>query len=165
MIILSLLMGGIFLFSSCGREKSSAPLLAPDFTLRTLDGQEITLSQLKGKAVLLDFWATWCGPCRESIPHLIQLHKTYQEKGFEVIGMSLDKGDIEVVRHFVKSMDIPYPVAMSSEDIARNYGVTGLPTSFFIDKEGKIREKMIGFNSTIARQMAAKSEELTSEKP
>ena len=79
--------------------------------------------------------------------------------------MSLDKGDIEVVRHFVKSMDIPYPVAMSSEDIARNYGVTGLPTSFFIDKEGKIREKMIGFNSTIARQMAAKSEELTSEKP
>jgi len=165
MIILCLLMGEISLFSSCSKGKSSAPSMAPDFALKTLDGQEITLSQLKGKTVLLDFWATWCGPCRESIPHLIQLYKTYQGKGFEVIGMNLDKGDIEVIRHFIKSMDIPYPVVVSSEDIARNYGVTGLPTSFFIDKEGKIREKIMGFNSSIARHLEAKAEELTSEKP
>jgi len=155
-----------FLFAHCTRgEKGS---LAPDFTVKTLDDHEISLSKLRGKVVLVDFWATWCGPCRESIPHLAQLYKTYQEKGFEVIGMSVDKGGAEAVSsvtRFVESMNIPYPVVMAPEDLANKYGVTGLPTSFLIDKEGRLREKIPGFNSAIAQHMAAKVAELISEKP
>jgi thiol-disulfide isomerase/thioredoxin len=115
--------------------------------------------------VLLDFWATWCGPCRESIPHLVQLQKTYQERGFLIIGLSVDKGDGSAVRKFVKSADISYPVAMAPEEVARSYGVSSLPTTLFIDKQGRIRDKIVGFSSGIASQMATKIEELLSEQP
>jgi len=165
-VIFSFCMGGVFLLFHCSKEKSQpTPGLAPDFTLKTLEGKEITLSQLKGKVVLLDFWATWCGPCRESIPHLIQLYKNYRESGFVLVGMNVDKGDVEVVRRFVKSMDIPYPVVTAPEDVVRSYRVTGIPATFLIDKGGKIREKMAGFNSAIAQQLTAKVADLTSEKP
>ncbi|MBM4351387.1 MAG: TlpA family protein disulfide reductase [Deltaproteobacteria bacterium] len=147
-------------------QKTKDPASAPDFTLKTIEGHEVALSGLRGKVVLLDFWATWCGPCKESIPHLIQLYKSYQDKGFELIGMSTDKaGDVEMVRRFVKSMDIPYPIIMTPDEVARNYKVTGLPTTVLIDKEGKVREKIVGFNSAIGQQIAARVEELTSEKP
>jgi len=154
----------IFLLFHC-TQKLQESIPAPNFSLKTLDGQEITLSELKGKVVLLDFWATWCGPCKESIPHLIQIYKSNQEKGIELIGINMDKGGTGIVRHFVESMDIPYPIVMATDDVARNYGVTGLPMSFLIDKKGKIREKILGFDSSIAKQMASKVVELTSEKP
>jgi thiol-disulfide isomerase/thioredoxin len=164
-LIFSLCTGGVFLLSRCSEgEKEPFSGLAPDFSLKSFDGQEITLSQLRGKVVLLDFWATWCGPCKESIPHLIQLYKTYRENGFEMIGMSLDKGDADVVRNFAKSLDIPYPIVIAPEEVVRNYRVTSIPTTFFIDKEGKIRERITGFNSTISQQMTAKITDLTSEK-
>jgi len=147
-------------------KKPKEPASAPDFTLQTVEGQEVTLSGLRGKVVLLDFWATWCGPCKESIPHLTQLYKNYQDKGFELIGMSLDKsGEMEMVRRFVKSMDIPYPIIMTPEDVARNYKITGIPTTVLIDKEGKVREKIVGFNSTIGQQIVLRVEELIAEKP
>jgi len=139
--------------------------LAPDFTLKALDGKEITLSQLKGKVVLLDFWATWCAPCKKSIPHLIQLYKEYRGSGFELVGINIDKGDTETVRRFVTSMDIPYPVVTAPEDVIRSYRVTGIPATFLIDKEGRIRERMAGFDSTTARQLATQVANLTSEKP
>jgi thiol-disulfide isomerase/thioredoxin len=163
--ILGLCISSLFLLPHCGKEKKTSSALAPDFTLKTLDGPEIVLSQLKGKVVLLDFWATWCGPCRESTPHLIQLYKTHHENGFELIGMSVDKGDEKVVRNFVHSMDIPYPIVIAPEELVRDYRVTGIPTTFLIDKEGKIRERTPGFNSTIAQQMTAKVVDLISEKP
>jgi len=164
--ILGLCATGLFLLSHCSKEKTPpSPSLAPDFTLKTLDGKELTLSQLKGKVVLLDFWATWCGPCRESIPHLIQLYKSYRESGFELVGMNVDRGDIETVRRFVKAMDIPYPIVNPPEDMVRSYRVTGIPATFLIDKEGRIRERMAGFNRTIAQQLTAKVADLTSEKP
>jgi len=156
----------MFSLSHCSKEqKQPIAALAPDFVLKTLDNQEIALSKLRGKVVLLDFWATWCGPCRESIPHLVQLHKTYEQKGLEVIGMSMDRGDVDTVRRFVKSMDIPYSVVITPEDVGRNYGVTGLPTTVLIDREGRIQEKIVGFSSAIAKQMVAKVEDLTSQKP
>jgi thiol-disulfide isomerase/thioredoxin len=163
--VFSLCLTLALFLSSCAK-KPKEPASAPDFALQTVEGQEVTLSGLRGKVVLLDFWATWCGPCRESIPHLSQLYKSYQDKGFELIGMSMDKaGEVEMVRRFVKSMDIPYPIIMTPEDVARNYKITGLPTTVLIDKEGKVREKIVGFNSAIGRQIAARVSELTSEKP
>jgi len=164
-LILCLCISWVFLLPHCSKEgKAPSPALAPDFTLKTLDGQEMTLSKLRGKVVLLDFWATWCAPCREAIPHLINLQKTYQEKGFEVIGMNVDRGDVETVRRFVKSMDIPYPITLTSEEVSRNYGVTGLPTTILIDKEGKIRQKLLGFTSEISKQITSTIVELTQEK-
>jgi len=165
-LIFGVFMGGALLLSRCstgGKEPSSS--LAPDFSLKSFDGQEITLSQLKGKVVLLDFWATWCGPCKESIPHLIQLYKTYRENGFELVGMSVDKGDGDAVRRFALSMDIPYPVVIAPEDVVRSYRVTGIPATFLIDKKGKIRDKVVGFNASIAKQLDTKVADLTSEKP
>jgi thiol-disulfide isomerase/thioredoxin len=138
---------------------------APDFTLKTLDNYEITLSKLRGRVVLLDFWATWCGPCRESIPHLVQLQKSYQQSGLEVVGMNVDKGDVDAVRRFVKSLDIPYPIVIASDELQRHYGITGLPTTILIDKDGKIRQKFLGFTSEISKQMTATVNDLTSEKP
>ncbi len=163
-LVLSLCLGGFFLLPQCAKEKESSAGLAPDFTLKTMDGQEITLSQLKGKVVLLDFWATWCGPCRESIPHLIQLYRNYRENGLELIGMDVDKGDMETVRRFVKSMDIPYPIVSAPEDVVRSYRVTGIPATILIDKEGIIRERVAGFSNTIAQELTTKVAELISEK-
>jgi thiol-disulfide isomerase/thioredoxin len=159
-------MTWVFLLSRCAKEgKSPGGASAPDFTLRTLDNQEITLSSLTGKVVLLDFWATWCAPCRESIPHLVQLYKTYQANGLEVIGMNVDRGDIDTVRRFAKSLDIPYPITVKTEDVEKKYGVTGYPTAVLVDRSGKIRQKFLGFSSGISKQMAAAVAELTSEKP
>jgi peroxiredoxin len=155
------------LLSSCSTEKKRADSgKAPDFTLKNLEGEEIALSKLKGRVVLLDFWATWCGPCRESIPHLIDLYNNFQSKGFTIIGMSVDKEkEEETLRRFVKSMDIPYPVVLSPEQLARQYGISGIPTTLLIDREGKILEKIVGFNSTIAKHLTSKISELTGEKP
>lgn len=148
----------------CGKKaKESAP--APGFTLKSFGDQEVTLASLKGKVVLLDFWATWCAPCREAIPHLIRLYKDNEDKGLMVIGMNVDKGEGEVVSRFVKSMEIPYPILFASEEVARSYGVTALPTTILIDREGKIREKIVGFNSGIAKQTTERAKELISEKP
>ncbi len=165
-LIFSFCAGSAFLLSRCSTgEKEPFLGSAPDFSLMSFEGREITLSQLKGKVVLLDFWATWCGPCKESIPYLIQLYKNYRESGFELVGMNIDKGDREAIRRFVMSMDIPYPVVSAPEDVVRSYRVTGIPATFLIDREGKIREKVVGFSSAIARQLNTKVADLTSEKP
>ncbi|MGD0916354.1 MAG: TlpA disulfide reductase family protein [Thermodesulfobacteriota bacterium] len=163
-VILSLCFGWAFLLPHCAqREKESE--LAPDFTLKTLDDHEITLSNLKGKVVLLDFWATWCGPCKESTPHLVQLYKTYHQKGLEIIGMNVDRGDVSDVRRFVKSMAISYPVIITPDAVQRNYGVTGIPTTVIIDKQGRVRDKIPGFSIKIGQEIAATVAELISEKP
>jgi cytochrome c biogenesis protein CcmG/thiol:disulfide interchange protein DsbE len=161
LLVLCLCVLWVFLLSHCAK-KGKESVSTPDFTLKTLEGQEITLSKLKGKVVLLDFWATWCAPCRESIPHLVELYKTYGEKGLEVIGMNVDRGDTDTVRRFVKSMDIPYPIAVTPEEVSRDFGVTALPTTILIDKEGRLREKILGFNSAV---VTAKVTDLASEKP
>jgi len=162
-IIFTLILGIALLLPHCV-QKETEPVFAPDFTLRTLDDQEIILSKLRGKVVLLDFWATWCGPCRESIPHLVQIYKTYQQKEFEIIGMNVDRGDVSGVHRFVKSMDIPYPVIITPVEVQRKYRITGLPTTVLLDKQGRIREKILGFNSKIGQKIAARVSELISEK-
>jgi len=160
--ILPICLGLAFLLFHCAKEERG-PALAPEFSLKTLTGEDMSLAKNKGKILLIDFWATWCGPCRESIPHLVHLHKTYRGQGLAVVGLSMDKGDPKTVDHFAKSLDIPYPIAIAPEEIARAYGVNGLPTIVLIDKEGKIREKIVGFNTTIAKKIESRVAELISE--
>jgi len=117
---------------------------APDFTLARLDGGELRLSSYRGKVVLLDFWATWCVPCREETPHFVELEKKYGGQGFEIIGVSMDDSP-DPVRAFDQQFHINYPVVMGTADVGSAYGgVLGLPIAFLIDPSGHIYAKHMG---------------------
>ena len=129
---------------------SNAPqgnqMRAPNFRLATMDGGEVELNELRGKVVLVDFWATWCGPCRMEIPHLTELYDRYQDKGFELVGISLDQQGPAVVKPFIEEFKINYPIVMGDEDIANQYGgVRSIPTAFLIDREGNVVKKYVGY--------------------
>jgi cytochrome c biogenesis protein CcmG, thiol:disulfide interchange protein DsbE len=124
--------------------KQGQALLAPDFTLPQLDGQTLRLSSYRGKVVLLDFWATWCVPCREEIPHFLELEDKYRADGFEIIGVSMDDGP-EPVRSFSREFHMNYPVVMGNAKIGELYGgVLGLPIAFLLDRNGRVHAKHIG---------------------
>ena len=120
---------------------------APDFTVKTLEGNSLKLSSLKGKVVLLDFWATWCPPCRAEIPHFKELYSQYKGKGLEIIGLSIDQDGEAAVRPFAKENGINYPLAIGNQALTQVYGgILGIPTTFLIDKQGKIAQKYIGYH-------------------
>jgi len=122
------------------------PDAAPPFQLNDLNGKPVSLAEAKGKIVLLNFWATWCGPCRAEIPDLVDLQKRYADK-FEIIALATDEDDPDEVRRFVLQSGINYRVAMSSDAVRRDYGgIAALPTSFVIDPEGRIVQKHVGLN-------------------
>jgi cytochrome c biogenesis protein CcmG/thiol:disulfide interchange protein DsbE len=122
------------------------PDAAPAFQLNDLNGKPVSLAGAKGKIVLLNFWATWCGPCRAEIPDLVDLQKRYADK-FEIIALATDEDDPDEVRRFVLQSGINYRVAMSSDAVRRDYGgIAALPTSFVIDPEGRIVQKHVGLN-------------------
>ncbi|MBU2491725.1 MAG: TlpA family protein disulfide reductase [Bacteroidetes bacterium] len=120
--------------------------VAPSFELSTTDGAKINLNDYKGKVVILDFWATWCGPCRRGIPDLVELKDKYKDKGFEIIGITVDQANtMDQVIPFINNYKINYPVAYANSDIIKKYGgIDAIPTSFIIDKEGKIVSKHVG---------------------
>lgn len=118
--------------------------IAPDFELPTLDGEQVRLSALRGKVVLLNFWATWCGPCRKEIPHLQRLHEKYPEDRFALIGVTDEKS--EEVRHFLDERGITYPSLIDkSHEVFHLYGVTGIPVTVAIGPDGKIAAMQDGW--------------------
>jgi len=118
--------------------------LAPDFSLPQLNGQSLQLSAYRGKVVLLDFWATWCTPCREEIPHLVELQNKHRDQGLQIIGISMDDSP-EPVREFYQHFQMNYPVVMGNAEIGELYGgVLGLPIAFVIGRDGRISAKHIG---------------------
>ena len=118
--------------------------LAPDFSLLDLTGRRLGLSTYRGKVVLLDFWATWCDPCREEIPHFVELQNKYRDRGFQILGVSMDDGP-EPARDFYLRFKMNYPVVMGNAKIGERYGgVLGLPIAFLIGRDGRIYGKHIG---------------------
>lgn len=118
--------------------------LAPDFSLPDLTGGQLDLSAYRGKVVLLDFWATWCDPCREEVPHFVQLQNKYGGQGLQIIGVSMDDGP-EPVRDFYQRSKINYPVAMGNAKIGELYGgILGLPIAFLIGRDGRVYAKHAG---------------------
>jgi peroxiredoxin len=118
---------------------------APDWKLQDLDGKSVQLSDFKGKVVVLDFWATWCPPCRAEIPGFIALQNEYKDKGLVVVGVSLDQGGPGVVSSFAKAQGMNYPILMGTDDVAAQYGdIQAIPTTFVIDRTGKVVAKHIG---------------------
>lgn len=117
---------------------------ACDLSLPDLEGKPLHVSQLKGKVVVVNFWATWCNPCREEIPDFVELYKEYRGRGVEIIGVSLDKGKEERVKAFVKEFGIEYPIVVGDIQVARQWLVRGIPRTFIVDREGKVTQKIVG---------------------
>lgn len=116
---------------------------APDFKLPTISGDTLSLSDYHGKVIILDFWATWCPPCRAEIPGFVNLQKEFKDQGFTVIGVALDKPD--KVAKFYKDFKMNYPVVIGNREIAAAYGgITGIPTTFVLDRQGRIVKKYVG---------------------
>jgi peroxiredoxin len=119
--------------------------VAPDFTLKTLDGKTLKLSDLRGKAVVLNFWATWCPPCKVELPWFVDLQKQYGPQGLQVVGISEDEGGKDKVAAFVKEMGVNYTIAVDDNSVSEKYGdVEDLPTTFYIDRDGKIVQFAMG---------------------
>jgi thiol-disulfide isomerase/thioredoxin len=128
---------------------------APDFKLKALavasakpDPEVIQLSQLKGKAVIVNFWATWCGPCKIEMPWLVDLQKKYGPQGLQIVGVAMDDSDEKTISEFAQKMGVNYPIAKGSEKIAEAWGgLDGLPYNFFVDRNGKVVASMKGLDS------------------
>ncbi len=135
---------------------------APDFSWYDSNGQKISLSSLKGKTVLINFWATWCGPCKEELPDIEAVSKQYASKGLVVIGISEDRGDslVDMVSSFARQHGLTYQIVIDTNNIADSYGnINAIPTSFIVNKDGKIVEKWVGlrdkkfFESTVRQHL------------
>ena len=119
--------------------------LAPDFTLESLDGKSTRLSDLRGKAVLLNFWAPWCEPCKIETPWLVEFQNQYGSQGLQVVGVALEYQDKDEVAKFVKQMGVGYTVLLGKDETGDQYGgVPALPETFFIGRNGKIVDKILG---------------------
>jgi len=118
---------------------------APDFELTSLDGKRVKLSDYRGKAVLLNFWATWCGPCKVEMPWFVDLQKRYGNDGLVVLGVAMDDTEAPKIAQFASDMGVNYPVLLGTDKVSEEYGnVEFLPTSFYIDRDGKFVGKGVG---------------------
>ena len=149
------------LAAGCGNPGIMSP--APDFEARTLTGQALRLSSLRGKVVLLDFWATWCEPCEETIPRLEALDAEYRGKGLAVVGLSVDDDDAEV-QPYVREHGMRYPVVVDADKrVMALYGVRGIPVTVLVDRAGLVRRRWLGSGDGIGDEVEAAVKKLVLE--
>lgn len=142
--ILFLLLAGMILFVGCSVAVENAGKKAADFSLEDVNNKTVRLSDYENKVIILNFFATWCPPCRSEIPDFVELMNEYGDKDFVIIGISLEN-DMKVVKDFADKYKINYPVLIDDGLVSESYGQIGsIPTTFIIDKNGDIVEKIIG---------------------
>ncbi len=120
---------------------------AADFTLQDLNGKSVRLSDYRGKVVILDFWATWCPPCRASIPGLEKIYKAYKDKGLVILAVSLDQGEWDSVKSFGSEYGITYTILKGDDEVSDKYQVRTIPMLLVINKEGRITKRYLGFGN------------------
>jgi len=156
--------------SRAGRSKATSLVgdvrgkKAPDFELTSLDGRRVKLSDYHGKAVLLNFWATWCSPCKVEMPWLVDFQKKYGNDGLVVLGVAMDDTDAPKISEFAHEMGVNYPILLGTDKVSEDYGnVQFLPTSFYIDRDGKFVGKGVGviarkeFEDNIQKALASRT--------
>jgi peroxiredoxin len=148
-------------------EGPKAGSAAPDFTLPDLKGKSIQLSSFKGKAVVVDFWATWCEPCKVEMPWLVDLQKKYGPQGLQILGVAMDDADEQAIQEFAHKMGVNYPVLKGTEAVADLYGgLDGLPATFFVDRSGKIVDVAVGLtNQSVLEDSIKRALEQTHASP
>lgn len=157
-IVLAVLVSGV----ACERSTAGTGVRrgdpAPEFSVVDLEGQPLRLSELRGKVVILDFWATWCPPCREEIPGFVELQAEYGDQGLVIIGFSVDDGDLGGVRAFMKEFRMNYPVAVADRELQALYGpIRYVPTTFVIDRAGRIVSEHVGSRGKRAYEKEVKA--------
>lgn len=138
-------------------DKQPVAPLAPELFLTDLNGKTFKMSSLKGKVVVVNFWAVWCTPCTEEVPKFVGLQQRYQGQGLQVIGISIDDSDHDL-RNFYRRFGMNYPVVAGTKKVAEEYGgILGLPTTFIIDRDGRIQKKLTGATdfSALEQEVAA----------
>lgn len=121
---------------------------APDFSLASLDGNTLKLSDFHGKAVLLNFWATWCEPCKIEMPWFVELQKKYGPQGLQILGVAMDDASPKEIADFAKKMGVNYPIMIGKEAVGDQYGgLPYLPSTFYIDRDGKVVDRVYGLVS------------------
>lgn len=144
-LFVSILVAAVFAMTGCQSATSSIPKDPVNFTLKDLDGNTVKLSDLRGKVVVVDFWATWCKPCIQEVPNFSKLYRNFKDnQNFAILAVVNESGEAEEIRESIKDNRIDYPVIIGNPETARNFGVPGYPTTFVIGKDGKITLKLIG---------------------
>ena len=137
---------------------------APSFKLSTLSGQQVSSESYRGRVLVLDFFATWCQPCRVSIPHLVEMNRKYGQQGLFVLGMSADEDGERAVKVFAEKNRMTYPVALAGESTLADFGVRSVPVMFVIDKKGRVAEVFRGFTGEVAHSTEQLIKKLLAEK-
>jgi peroxiredoxin len=137
---------------------------APNFKVSTISGQQVSLENYRGRVLVLDFFATWCQPCRISIPHLVEMNRKYGNQGLYVLGMSADDDGERVVKAFADRNRITYPIALAGESTLVDFGVRSVPVMFVIDKKGRVAEVFRGFTDEVGRSSELLIKKLLAER-
>lgn len=146
---------------------SAAPRVgqpAPNFKVITTSGQPVSLENYRNHVLIIDFFATWCQPCRQSVPHLVEMNRKYGKQGFQVLGLSADENGERFIKAFADELHINYPLALAGDAATVDFGIRSVPVMFVIDKKGKLVEVYRGFSDEIARSVEVLVKRLLAEK-
>ena len=139
-------------------------LPAPNFKVITISGQPVSLDNYRGYVLAIDFFTTWCPPCKASIPHLVEMNRKYGKQGLQILGQSMNEDGERAVKSFIEEYSINYPVALAPQKIQADYGIVSVPVMYVIDKNGKVAEVYRGFSDEIGRSMENLVKKLLAEK-
>ena len=156
-LIVSLLIPGM----AVGLQRGQA---APPFQVTSISGQRITNANYGGYVLLVQFFATWCSPCQEAIPVIMKLNRKYGKQGLQVLGLSIDEGGDRVVKSFVQSKKITYPMALADDELQTTYGVRSVPTLFLVNRKGQVIEKFMGISDETEQALESAIKSALAEK-